>query len=127
MLRALACGLLIACVAPAAEKPRVFLTESGVSEVTSDAISVRKGTSAESIEVMKGFMKHCPTVAITANRDKADYVVRFDREGISPVTPFVKGNKVAVFNREEDLVFSTSGRFLPGVVKAACAAVTGTR
>ena len=127
MLRILACGLLMAGVTPAAEKPRVFLTESGVAEITSDAISVRKGTSAESIEVMKGFIKHCPTVAITANREKADYVVRFDREGINPTTPFVKGNKVAVFNREEDLVFSTSGRFLPGVVKATCAAVTAAR
>ena len=129
MPRKALCGVLlvgVSCLA-AADKPRIFLTESGVAEIESEAISVRKGISPESIEVMKGFGKHCPAVAITANREKADYVVRFDREGVNPTTPFVKGNKVAVFDRNEDLVFSTSGRFLGGVVKETCAAISAKR
>jgi hypothetical protein len=62
-------------------------------------------------------------VAVTADREKADYIVRLDREGPSPVTPFVRGNKVAVFNKEADLVFAQSNRTLAPVVKGACAAV----
>lgn len=107
----------------AADKPRLYLTESGVTEVTSDSLNVRKGTSSENIEVMKAFLKECPSAAVTNNRDKADYLVRFDRDEPSPITPFIKGNKVAVFDREEDLIYSNSGRYLSGVVKGACAAV----
>ena len=111
-------------VVQAAEKPRIYLTESGVTEVEADNLTVRKGTSPENIEVMKAFLKQCPAVAVTSNRDKADYVVRFDREEPSPITPFVKGNKVAVFDRKDDLVYSDSGRYLSGVVKNTCAAVS---
>ena len=49
--------------------------------------------------------------------------MRLDREGPSPVTPFVRGNKVAVFNKEADLVFAQSNRTLAPVVKGARAAV----
>jgi hypothetical protein len=112
-----------AVVSRAADKPRIFITESGVTEVTAEDFNVRKGTSSENIEVMKAFLKRCPGLSVTSNREKADYVVRFDREEPSPITPFVKGNKVAVFDRDEDLVFSDSGRYLSGVVKSTCAAV----
>ena len=57
------------------------------------------------------------------DRDKADYIVRFDRESPSPITPFVKGNKVAVFDRNDDLVFSDSTRYLSSAVKNTCSAV----
>jgi hypothetical protein len=49
--------------------------------------------------------------------------VRFDRESPNPTTPFVKGNKVAVFNREDDLVYSDSTRYLSNAVKSTCSAV----
>jgi hypothetical protein len=119
-----ACAAVAALgVMPAAEKPRIFLTESGVTEVTADNFVVRKGTSPENIEVMKSFQKLCPGLTITANREKADFIVRFDRESPSPITPFVKGNKVAVFDRNEDLVFSESARYLSGAVKSTCSAL----
>lgn len=66
----------------------------------SSSISVRKGTSPENIEVMKAFLKECPEVVITGNREKTDYVVRFDGEGPSPIMPFVKGKEVAVLERQ---------------------------
>ena len=108
---------------PAAEKPRIYITESGVTEITADNLSVKNGTSRENIEVMKAFLKECSRVAVTSNPGKADYVVLFDREEPSPITPFVKGNKVAVFDKNEDLVYSGSGRYLSGVVKNTCAAL----
>lgn len=116
-------SLIAAAMLLAAEKPRIFITESGVTEIAAENLMVRKGTSPENIEVMKAFLKQCPDVVVTSNRDKADYVVRFDREGPSPITPFVKGNKVAVFDRQEELVYSDSARYLTGAVKNTCAAL----
>jgi hypothetical protein len=110
-------------LAGAQEKPRVYITESSVTEIDAEDITVRKGTGPENIEVMKAFLKECPGVTVNGNRDKADYVIRFDRESPSPTTPFVKGNKVAVFDRNDDLVYSTSTRFLGSAVKSTCAAV----
>ncbi len=114
-------AFLAAAVSAAEPKVRIFLTESGAIQISGTTMAVTGPTSAENIEVMKQFQRHCPAVAITSDREKADYVVRLDREGPSPVTPFVKGNKVAIFNREADLVHSDSGRTLTPVVKAACA------
>jgi hypothetical protein len=108
---------------PAAEKPRIFITESGVTEITAENLEVRKGVSSENIEVLKSFLKQCPEIAVTRSRDKADYTVRFDRETPSPITPFVKGNKVAVFDRNDDLIYSESSRYLSGVVKGTCSAL----
>jgi hypothetical protein len=115
----------------AADKPRIFLTEShaqvtaeGVLGEEKSALAFSGGTSSETIEVMKAFGRLCPAVVITANRDRADYIVRFDREGTNPTTPFVKGNKVAIFNRDEDLVYSHSTRLLGNAVKGACTALT---
>jgi len=125
MQQFLACAVVLGTLPLPAEieKPRIFLTESGVTEITAENISVRKGASPENIEVMKAFLKQCPGVIITGSRDKADYVVRFDRESPSPVTPFVKGNKVAVFDRAEDLVYGDSARYLSAAVKNTCAAI----
>src|SRR5262245_27538743 len=62
-------------VVSAVEKPRIHITESGVTEITAENLSVRKGISSENIEVMKSFLKQCPDVTITGSRDKADYLV----------------------------------------------------
>jgi hypothetical protein len=112
-------------------KPRIYITEGG-AQVTAGgvigdetaAVAVNNGTSPENIEVMKAFSRLCPGVIVTSKRERADYIVRFDRESPSPVTPFVKGNKVAVFNRDEDLVYSNSTRLLGNAVKGTCTALT---
>jgi hypothetical protein len=99
------------------------LTESGAVQISGKNVAITGPTTPENIEVMKQFQKLCPDVAITGDRAKADYIVRVDREPPSPVTPFVKGNKVAIFDRDADLVYSNSSRKLAPVVKGACAAV----
>ncbi len=118
-----------------ADKPRVFITESGASQFSGEAevpqgkgsMAFTAGTSPQNIEVLKAFSKQCPQVLITSNRDKADYVIRFDHDEINPTTAFVKGNKVAVFNRSEDLIYTTSTRLLGPAVKSACLAISGHR
>ena len=117
----------------AAEKPRVFITESQALSVTNDtaagdsksALSLMGGNTPQSLDVIKSFTQRCPEVIVTGDREKADYVVRLDHEAINPTTPFVRGNKVAVFDKSSDLVYSSSTRILGSVVKGACAAILG--
>ena len=116
--------LLLALPIAAETKPRIYITESGAIQISGPAMAVTGPTSSENIEVMKAFQRHCPAATVTADREKADFIVRLDRETPSPVTPFVRGNKVAVFNRNADLVYSHSSRLLAPAVKGACAAVT---
>ena len=116
-----------------ADKPRVFITESQSLQLSGDAslgeakgsLMVTGGTSPQNVEVMKTFLQRCPGVIVTANREKADYSIRLDHEEANPTTPFVRGNKVAVFNKNQDLIYSGSTRFLGNAVKGACAAITG--
>jgi hypothetical protein len=123
----------VLAVAAAAPKPRIFITESTAAQAAGDAsvgdakgsLAFTGGTSPQSIEVMKAFARYCPAVIVTANREKADYLVQLDHEAINPTTPFVHGNKVAVFNKTEDLMYSNSTRILSSAVKGACAAITG--
>jgi hypothetical protein len=85
------------------------------------------GTSPQNVEVMKTFLARCPGVTITANRQKADYIVRLDHEGANPTMLFVRGNKVAVFTPDGDLLYSNSTRLLKNAVDGACKAVSGPR
>jgi hypothetical protein len=114
-----------------AQKARVFITESGTPQAKGDALvgdakgklAFTGGTSPENIEVMKAFSRSCAGVIVTADREKADYVVRLDHEAINPTTPFTHGNKVAVFNQKDDLIYSNSTRVLKSLVKGACSAI----
>jgi hypothetical protein len=123
--------VLFAALAAAADRPRVFVTESRAAQASGEAsvgdvkgaLALTGGTSPESVEVMKAFAKECPEVTVTANRERADYLVRLDHEGVNPTTPFVHGNKVAVFNRDQDLVFTNSTHLLASAVKGACTAI----
>ena len=125
-------ALVMAAVLAAAEKPRVFITESAAPKLSGNgsvgqlkgSLAFTGGTSPENVEVMKTFSRRCRDVIVTANRDKADYVVRLDHEPINPTTPFVHGNKVAVFDKKEDLIYSDSTRLLSTAVSGACSAIT---
>jgi hypothetical protein len=127
------CLVLIAGagMAFAADKPRVYVTDSHSLQLASETASpdaksgfvISGHASPESIEVIRALSAQCPGVVVTSNREKADFVVRFDREGPSPVTPFVRGNKVAVFNKNEDLIYSASTRMLTPAVKGVCKAI----
>jgi hypothetical protein len=116
----------------ATEKPRIFITESQALQVSGNAalgnakggVSVAGGTSPQNVEVMKTFQRRCPAVLITGNKEKADFVVRLDHEEPNPTTLFVHGNKVAVFNKDDDLIYSSSTRILRTAVNGACAAIT---
>jgi len=126
-------AVLLGALLPVAavEKPRVFITESQAVQLAGaaalgeakGAVSLTGGTSPANIEVMKTFLQRCPRVVVTANREKADYVVRLDHEEVNPTTPFVRGNKVAVFDKNEELIYTNTTKLLGNAVKDACAAI----
>ena len=117
------------------EKPRVFITESQTPQVSGDetvgavkgSLAFMGGTSPQNVEVIKAFSRSCPNTVVTASREKADFIVRLDHEAVNPTTPFVHGNKVAVFDKNQDLIFSDSTRLLARAVKGACGAIVAAR
>lgn len=123
--------VVFACLAAAADKPRVFVAESDSWQVSGSAAgadaalggSVGGGARPQTVEIMKTFTARCSAVAITLNRSKADYVVMLQHEGGKH--SLARDNKVAVFNRDEELIHTSSTRSLGNAVKGACAVITG--
>lgn len=79
------------------------------------------GARPQTAEIIKTFNQKCPEVTITSDVQKADFAVTLDHEG-------GKGylrhrNKIVVFNREGDDIFSDSTRELGNSVKNACTAI----
>jgi hypothetical protein len=101
----------------AAQKPRVFIEESKSSEI----INHRGGEHDQTVELIKTFAEKCPAVLINNDKSKADYTVSFDHEGGKGIGQH--DNKIAVFNKNGDLLFSRSTVTLGGAVEGACTAI----
>lgn len=110
-------------------KPRVFISTSNSWEVSgsgggsSDIWGAHSqgGARPQTAETIKTFSQKCPNVLITSKSDKADYAVTLEHEGGKGWGR--RDNKIAVFNREGDLVFSSSTVTLGGAVEGACSAI----
>ena len=117
----------------AADKPRLFVTDSNSWETSGGFAAassggtgaasgkVSGGARGQTVELIKTFSERCPAVAITMDKTKAQYIVLFDHEGGKGYA--LKDNKIAVFKSDGDLVFSHSTRSLGNAVKDACAAI----
>jgi hypothetical protein len=114
----------------AEDKTRVFISNSTSWEISGGfgggpeaaGGSIRGGARPQTAEVMKTFRKRCHSVIVTLEKENADYVVLFDHEGGKQLM-FRKDNKIAVFNRDGDLVHAGSTRSLGKAVKNACTAI----
>ena len=110
---------------------RVFVTESTSWSVEgSDTIhegegigTLKGGAKPQTAEIMKtiGKRRECRGVVVTINRDRADYILILERLGGSDILS--KDNKMALFNRDGDMVASSSTRSLGNAVKNACVAI----
>jgi hypothetical protein len=76
----------------------------------------------QTAEIIKTFNQRCPEYTITKNKERANSAVILDHEGGKGALR--RWNKVAVFNRDGDAIFSDSTRELGNSVKDACAAIT---
>ena len=83
------------------------------------------GARPQTVEIIKTLNERCPQLTVTNNLERANFVVTLDHEG-------GKGylhhrNKIAVFNRDGDDIFSDSTRELGNSVKDACAAMLNSK
>jgi hypothetical protein len=103
------------------QKARVFVTSSASWEMRGSKDSFAGGARPQTAEVIKTFSERCPQVTVTMKSELADYAVLLDHEGGKDLAR--RKNKIAVFNRAGDLVFSQSTRSLGNSVKDACGAI----
>jgi len=114
-------------------KTRVFVTDSqswemrgsgsaggnangwGASSYTSG------GARPQTAEIIKTLNQRCPELIVTNNLAKADFVLTLDHEGGKGYLQ--RHNKIAVFSRDGDDIFSGSTRELGSAVKDACQAM----
>src|SRR5262245_12197918 len=121
--------LAAAVCSHAADKPRVFVTDSKSWEVsggvggTQDAFggSAKGGARPQTAEIIKTFGERCPQVIVNNKQEKADYVILLDHEGGKD--PISHDNKVVVFNKDGDSIMSHSTRSLGNAVKDACVVI----
>ena len=79
------------------------------------------GARPQTAEIIKTLNERCPQITVTNNLQKADFVLTLDHEGGKSL--LAHRNKVAVFNRDGDDIFSASTRELGNSVKDACQAM----
>jgi hypothetical protein len=116
--------------APTDGKTRVLVTDSQSWETrgSSAAGGNRNGWGASSsfsggarpqtAEIIKTLNQRCPQITVTSRLDRADFVITLDHEGGKAL--LTHHNKIAVFNKDGDVIFSRSTISLGNSVKDAC-------
>ena len=118
---------------PGDGKVRVFVTDSQSWETRGGSAAggnkngwggsswMAGGARPQTAEIIKTLNERCPKFTVTNNLAKADFVVTLDHEGGKGL--LAHRNKIAVFNRDGDDIFSNSTRELGNAVKDACQAM----
>ena len=128
-------ALSISCIAQDAQiaKPKVYVSDSNSWEA-SGGFGASGGTGAgrfsagarpQTVEVIKTLGERCPDVVATMDKTKADYIILFDREGGKSIVR--KRDKIAVFKKDGDVLYSGSMRSVGTAVKDACDAIEKQR
>jgi hypothetical protein len=107
----------------------VFITDSESWEIAGSAAGsggtfaghTQGGARPQTAEVIKTFGERCPQVLVNNKQEKADYVVVLDHEGGKGYLR--RRNKIAVFNKDGDVIVSRSTRSLGNSVQDACDAI----
>jgi hypothetical protein len=115
------------------DKVRVYITDSqswtvGGGTIIGEDVGVGGGSGGarpQTAEIIKSFRERCPSLVVTGDKSKANYVVLLDHEGGKSM--ILRDNKVVVFNSEGDVIYSGSTRSLGNAVKDACSAIEEVR
>ena len=81
------------------------------------------GARPQTVEIIKTLNQRCPEITVTNNLEKAEFVITLDHEGGKGLLQ--RRNKIAVFNKDGDDIFSNSTVALGNSVKDACEAILG--
>lgn len=118
-------------------KVRVFVTDSeswetrgngaagGNSNGWGASSSFSGGARPQTAEIIKTLNERCPELTVTDILGKASFVVILNHEGGKGL--LAHRNKIAVFNRDGDDIFSDSTRELGNAVKDACSAMSSAK
>jgi hypothetical protein len=122
---------------PSDGKTRVFVTDSESWETRGSgsgggngngwgaSSSFSGGARPQTAEIIKTVNERCPEFTVTDNLGRADFVLTLDHEGGKGA--LAHRNKIAVFNRDGDDIFSASTRELGNSVKDACQAMLSSK
>ena len=100
-------------------KVTVYVEGSTVSSFSgSGRGSVGGTTEPQTIEVMKQLRRFCPNVQITSNRTRADYLILHERQAGG--TSGGNRNNIAVFGKDDLLVYADGAQKLDNSVKDLC-------
>jgi hypothetical protein len=83
------------------------------------------GARPQTAEIIKTLNERCPQIIVTNRLDKADFVITLDHEGGKAL--LTHHNKIAVFNKDGDVIFSKSTISLGNSVKDACQVMSGAK
>lgn len=114
---------------PSDGKTRIYVTDSESWQVEGGWAAndhnaggaVSGGSRPQTAEIIKTFNERCQAMIVTENKTRANYVIILDHDGGEGFSR--KDNKIVVFNRDGDAIFSASTRSLGNAVKDACAAI----
>lgn len=132
MKRSICVLVLLAGIAVAQEKPRVFVQGKGSEDAQSSGSGVGGRHWAtfgsrttidshdEGMEVSKDLQKNCPAVTVTVNQNAADYTVMLNRESKKNRGLLRTNSQVQVANRLGDVLGSSATRTVGNAAKDAC-------
>lgn len=108
---------------------RVYVTDSQSWEIRGGWTANRSGGGGytaggarpQTAEIIKTLNQRCPGVTVTNRVENAAFAITLDHEGGKALLS--RHNKLVVFNRDGDAIFSVSTRALGNSVKDACEAI----
>jgi hypothetical protein len=124
--------ILLAGVAIAQDRPRVFVQGKGSEDTQSSGSGVggrhwgtwggRSTTDShdEGMEVSKDLQKNCPGVTVTLNQSAADYTVMLNRESKKNRGLLRTNSQVEVANRLGDVLGTNATHTVGNAAKDAC-------
>lgn len=107
---------IIALPLAAQEKPRVFITPNAArrTQAYKNPSYSERNTTVEdrTIEMSRDFSESCKEVTVTAERRRAEYIVRLNRK--------TGRDLIAIYRTNGDLVGVAEKSTIAGAVKGAC-------
>lgn len=102
--------------------PKVYVTESNSWESSGSAYGAFSGGARpQTVEVIKTFGQRCPSVTVTIDKGKADYVVLFNRDGGKDYLR--RRDKIAIFMKNGDVLYAGSTRSVGSAIHDSCSAI----
>jgi carboxymethylenebutenolidase len=119
--RAIPLLLILWTVPAAAQRARVYLTDSEPSSIADPFAGEAGGAQPAGADLIQKFRERCPSVTIEREADKADYALAVEQQGGR--NPLKRDNYVTVFDRAREVIHSSPAIRLASALDGACSAI----